>query len=52
MNRWGNIVYEANGYNNEFNGKDVEEGVYWYFYYPNPDLEPENLKQGFFHLFH
>lgn len=29
-NRWGKVVFESSGYNNDWNGKDVSDGVYYY----------------------
>lgn len=29
-NRWGNIVYESGDYNNDWNGEDTPDGVYFY----------------------
>lgn len=29
-NRWGNIVYENNNYQNDWNGSDCSDGVYYY----------------------
>lgn len=29
-NRWGNLVYDANGYRNEWNGGDLPDGTYFY----------------------
>lgn len=28
--RWGKIVFESNGYNNDWNGKNVNDGVFYY----------------------
>ncbi|MBS0028708.1 gliding motility-associated C-terminal domain-containing protein [Chitinophaga sp. 22321] len=29
-NRWGNMVYQSKNYQNEWNGKDLNEGTYYY----------------------
>jgi gliding motility-associated-like protein len=29
-NRWGNVVFEANNYRNNWNGRDVPDGTYFY----------------------
>jgi len=30
FNRWGNLVFKSNAYNNDFNGKNLTDGVYFY----------------------
>lgn len=30
FNRWGNVVHEASGYNNDWTGKGVSDGVYFF----------------------
>lgn len=50
VNRYGNVVYEASPYQNEFGGANLTEGVYFYYYYPNGKQQPENVRQGFLHL--
>jgi gliding motility-associated-like protein len=30
VNRWGNVVYKDDRYNNDWSGKDVSEGTYFY----------------------
>lgn len=37
-NRWGNKVFEANGYRNDWKANDVSDGVYYYIL-TVPDLE-------------
>jgi gliding motility-associated-like protein len=51
LNRWGNVVFETDNYQNDWNGSDaggnmLTEGVYTYL------LQPENdsPKHGFVHL--
>jgi len=50
LNRWGNIIFEMNGYDNSFNGADVSDGVYFY-YFIYDTTQPEALtKQGYLHI--
>lgn len=44
-NRYGNIVFEASPYLNDFDGKDLTEGVYFYVYTPNEAGKTQ--KRGF-----
>lgn len=37
FNRWGNTIFEAAPYKNDFNGFDCVEGVYFYRYFPDRD---------------
>ena len=52
FNRWGNLVYEANGYKNDWNGesnvnnvlfgKELPEATYYYIFDPKVvDIEPQ-----------
>ena len=50
INRWGNLMYEASPYRNDFFGKDISEGVYFYLYYPEGKNNPKLVKRGFLHL--
>ena len=47
VNRWGNVVYEENGYNNLFNGLDLSDGVYFYVFHKNYRDQPESKSEGF-----
>lgn len=49
-NRWGNVVFESNGYLNTFNGAELHEGVYFYTYTPDYKLNREKTVQGFLHI--
>jgi len=52
VNRWGNMIFEMENYDNSFRGEDLNEGVYFYLFYrkgKDSGLEPA---QGFFHLYH
>lgn len=49
-NRYGNTIYSASPYKNDFNGEETVSGVYFYLYYPNGLSEPSNFKQGFLHI--
>jgi gliding motility-associated-like protein len=53
LNRWGNLIYTSDNYDNTWNGRDVSgnsvvEGVYTYVV-TSPD---GNRKQGFVHVVH
>lgn len=50
FNRWGNKLFEASPYRNNWDGEDVSDGVYFYVYYPNGSGEGSNYKQGFLHV--
>jgi len=50
LNRWGNTVYEATGYKNDWNGGDLTEGVYFYKLYPNGLKYETGMYSGFFQL--
>ena len=49
-NRYGNTIYSASPYKNDFNGEESVNGVYFYLYYPSGLSEPSNYKQGFLHI--
>jgi hypothetical protein len=48
FNRWGTIVYENNNYMNEWNPKDISEGVYYYVFKFNRTT-PEFF-EGYVHI--
>nr|WP_294860328.1 gliding motility-associated C-terminal domain-containing protein [uncultured Fluviicola sp.] len=50
FNRWGNKVFEASPYRNDWNGERVSDGVYFYLYYPNGMKETTNFREGFLHI--
>lgn len=52
VNRWGNLVFEAGPYLNNFDGRNVSEGVYFYVYYPFGKDNPKMVKHGFIHVFY
>ncbi|MFN6014980.1 MAG: gliding motility-associated C-terminal domain-containing protein [Flavobacteriales bacterium] len=47
LNRWGNTVFSAESYKNDWDGADLSEGIY-FFLLKVPDINKEI--QGFFHL--
>lgn len=47
LNRWGTVVYEKTGYVNDWNPKDLSEGVY---YYVLEVIDIDKKYDGFFHL--
>lgn len=49
-NRWGNKVFEASPYRNDWSGERISDGVYFYLYYPNGSVEASNYKSGFLHI--
>ncbi|MFN5983111.1 MAG: gliding motility-associated C-terminal domain-containing protein [Fluviicola sp.] len=51
LNRYGQVVFSADGYQNDWSGQDCVEGVYFYQFYPNPTLEPNRFINGFVQLF-
>jgi gliding motility-associated-like protein len=50
VNRWGEQVFYAAPYQNNFSGEELSEGVYFYIYYPNGREQTDNLRHGFLHL--
>ena len=51
INRWGNLMFEASPYLNDWNGEGASDGVYFYVYYPNGRKEdPGYSKHGFIHV--
>lgn len=54
MNRWGNVIVSfddvADTWDGTINGKDVEEGVYFYNYIGSSATGQETSGHGFFHL--
>ena len=51
LNRWGNVLFEAAPYLNNYSPTDLVDGTYFYLYYPNVLQKPLFFKQGFFMLF-
>ncbi|AEA45643.1 gliding motility-associated C-terminal domain-containing protein [Fluviicola taffensis] len=51
INRWGNKMFEASPYLNNWNGEGASDGVYFYLYYPTGIKNPSNVKHGFVHVF-
>jgi gliding motility-associated-like protein len=52
FNRWGEKIFEQEGYQNTFEGSRFSEGVYWYVFYQDPINNPKKVKQGFLHIYH
>ena len=46
-NRWGNVVYDATGYQNNWDGGELVEGVYFYRLYPNGRKYETGMYSGF-----
>ncbi|WP_343748644.1 gliding motility-associated C-terminal domain-containing protein [Fluviicola sp.] len=51
INRWGNKMFEASPYKNDWDGDQISDGVYFYLYYPKGIKEPSYVKHGFIHVF-
>jgi gliding motility-associated-like protein len=51
INRWGNKMFEASPYLNNWNGEGASDGVYFYLYYPTGIENPSNVKHGFVHVY-
>lgn len=52
FNRWGNRIFEASPYLNNWAGQGVTDGVYFYQYYPyGIKDDPNQVKQGFIHVY-
>lgn len=52
VNRWGNVLFEMENYNNSFTGADISDGVYFYHFYPDGKDGVRDAIHGFFHLYH
>lgn len=51
LNRWGNVLFEAAPYLNNYSPTELVDGTYFYLYYPNAIQKPLFYKQGFFMLY-
>lgn len=51
LNRWGNVLFVASPYLNNYSPTGLVDGTYFYLYYPNVLQKPRFFKQGFFMLF-
>lgn len=49
-NRWGNILLDVVNYQNDFDGKDLSEGTYFYIFFKDRDDESKGKVQGFLQL--
>lgn len=47
LNRWGNLIYEKDYYDNTFNGEGLSDGTYFYIYYEDTDIKDEKPLTGF-----
>jgi hypothetical protein len=52
VNRWGNVLFEMENYDNSFSGNEWSEGVYFYQFYPDGKDGQRPAVHGFFHLYH
>lgn len=46
VNRWGNIIYDVDRYDNTFNAEGVSDGTYFYYFYTKGREHPESVIQG------
>lgn len=46
VNRWGNVVYRQDGYNNTFNGDNLVDGTYFYTFYREGVDYPTDYFEG------
>lgn len=49
--RWGNKVFESDNYQNNWDGGDVTDGVYYYVLYPNGHTRPQKPVAGTVNIF-
>ena len=52
MNRWGNVIYYVDRYDNTYDGMNVSDGMYFYYFYTQGREHPESLIQGHVTIFH
>ncbi|MBU3661472.1 MAG: gliding motility-associated C-terminal domain-containing protein [Flavobacteriales bacterium] len=52
LNRWGNVIIDQHGYQNDFDGMSVSNGIYFYYFYRNPDIDSKSFQSGFLHILH
>ncbi|MNT16173.1 hypothetical protein D3C86_2014760 [compost metagenome] len=50
FNRWGNEVYRSNNYQNDWDGSQLEEGVYFYILRLNSSDVAKNKFSGYIEL--
>ena len=46
MNRWGNVIYDVDRYDNTFTGEGLADGTYFYYFYTKGREHPESIIQG------
>jgi gliding motility-associated-like protein len=51
-NRWGNVVFVEDGYNNTFQGSELHDGTYFYVFYYYGRMDPVNQYSGFVTILH
>ncbi len=47
INRWGNVVFKEDVYQNTFNGLDLSDGVYFYVFYYDYRGDLNHKKEGY-----
>jgi gliding motility-associated-like protein len=50
LNRWGNVIFEMESYDNSFNGGDCVDGVYFYYFIYDVSQPDGKQIQGFLHI--
>ncbi len=50
VNRWGQVIFEDDGYNNTFNGDGLNDGVYFYTFYRDYRQSPNVYQTGFLQI--
>jgi gliding motility-associated-like protein len=50
FNRWGNLVYSSEDYQNNWDGGNQKTGTYYYIFYPNDPSGKSKIQKGFITL--
>jgi gliding motility-associated-like protein len=50
FNRWGNLIYSSDNYQNDWDGGNQKTGTYYYLFYPNNPSGKIKLQKGFITL--
>lgn len=52
VNRWGNIIYKMERYDNTFGGIDLTDGVYFYTFTYDVNKPNSKILTEFIHIIH